>query len=75
MTHRVGYVATARIKVGEDWLEPGDVLPALEGGRNYNSMVRLGHIAPLLDERRDGADPPHLVKRGPGRPRKVRDDD
>lgn len=57
----VGYVAVKRIRFGDQYLEPGDPVPA-EPGRNYHMMVRLEQVTAV-------------PKRGPGRPRKLETDD
>lgn len=39
----MGYVATRRLRFGDGWIEPGETVPE-EEGRNYASLLALGHI-------------------------------
>lgn len=40
----MAYVATRRLRFGDGWIEPGEPVP-VEEGRNYASLLTLGHIA------------------------------
>lgn len=75
--------AVTPIKFGDKVLEPGEPVP-YEPGRNYSLMIRHGQMAPYREqpaevqvqrqdqqERREDAP----AKRGPGRPRKVTEDE
>lgn len=45
--HERRYVATKKIRWGDEWLEPGQEVPQ-EEGRNYGALVRHGEIAPYV---------------------------
>lgn len=39
----MAYVATRTLKFGDGWIQPGEEVPE-EEGRNYRSLLNLGHI-------------------------------
>ena len=43
-----GYIAVARLRWGDGYIEPGELVP-VEEGRNYTSLLRLGRIARVQD--------------------------
>jgi hypothetical protein len=40
----MAYIATRRLRWGDEWIEPGETVPEDEEGRSYASLLTLGHI-------------------------------
>jgi hypothetical protein len=47
------FVATRRLKWGEDWIEPGQEIPRDRTGRSMAALVKHGVIAPFVPAGRE----------------------